>query len=70
MQAVADEQEAERVAMASIDWHDFTVVETIEFDAAEDEELPPPMVLKDVIQMVRQLLSGMGDASMLYQWHD
>mmetsp|Transcript_45379 Transcript_45379/g.117580 ORF Transcript_45379/g.117580 Transcript_45379/m.117580 type:complete len:714 (-) Transcript_45379:156-2297(-) len=50
-QAVADEQEAERVAMASIDWHDFTVVETIEFDAAEDEELPPPMVLKDVIQM-------------------
>lgn len=38
--------------MASIDWHDFVVVETIEFDDAEDEELPQPMTLKHIIAMV------------------
>jgi splicing factor 3A subunit 1 len=29
-----------------IDWHDFVVVETIDFYDGEDEELPPPLSLK------------------------
>lgn len=37
--------------MQAIDWHDFVVVETIEFFDDEDEELPPPLTLKDVIAM-------------------
>lgn len=43
-----DEVEAERMAMLSIDWHDFATVETIEFYDDEDAELPSPMTLKDV----------------------
>lgn len=35
------EEEKERVLMASIDWHDFVVVETIDFD--DDEKLPAPL---------------------------
>lgn len=31
--------------------HDFVVVEVIEFYDDEDEELPPPLTLKDVITM-------------------
>ena len=31
--------------------HDFVVVEMIEFYDDEDEELPPPLTLKDVITM-------------------
>lgn len=35
------------VAFASIDWHDFVVVETIEFTVADAESnLPMPMTLK------------------------
>uniref|UniRef100_A0A061QIM6 Splicing factor 3A subunit 1 n=1 Tax=Tetraselmis sp. GSL018 TaxID=582737 RepID=A0A061QIM6_9CHLO len=49
--AIADEEEAERIAMASIDWHDFVVVETIEFDPAEDDELPAPMTSKEIIAL-------------------
>ena len=49
---VAAERERERMAMLVIDWHDFTVVRTIEFDETEDETtLPPPLALKDVLQM-------------------
>ena len=33
--------------------HDFTVVETIDFYADEDAELPPPMSQRDVIQLNR-----------------
>lgn len=36
----ADMEDADRIAFQSIDWHDFVVVETIEF--AENEELPAP----------------------------
>lgn len=47
----ADEAERERVAMAQIDWHDFVIVETIDFYDDEDEELPPPLSLKEIIMM-------------------
>jgi splicing factor 3A subunit 1 len=48
-QKAEDEIEQERVQMALIDWHDFVVVETIEFAEEEDDELPPPMTLEEVI---------------------
>eukprot|EP01147_Barroeca_monosierra_P001370 gene1371-4545_t len=38
----ADEEEAERIARARIDWHDFVVVATIEF-TSEDADLPAPV---------------------------
>ncbi|KAA8898671.1 hypothetical protein TRICI_006488 [Trichomonascus ciferrii] len=38
-----EEEEEERIAYAQIDWHDFTVVETIVFTTADYEaNLPPP----------------------------
>lgn len=46
--AKAAKEEAEREAMLSVDWHDFVVVETIEFFDDELEELPGPMTVKDV----------------------
>ncbi|KAJ3188838.1 splicing factor 3a, subunit 1 [Gaertneriomyces sp. JEL0708] len=39
-----EEAEAERVAYASIDWHDFVIVDTVEFvEADEQMDLPPPL---------------------------
>ncbi|CAL0300337.1 unnamed protein product [Lupinus luteus] len=49
-QKAEDEIEQERVQMAMIDWHDFVVVETIDFADDEDEELPPPMTIEEVIR--------------------
>ncbi|KAI9107758.1 hypothetical protein K1719_021094 [Acacia pycnantha] len=49
-QKAEDEIEQERVHMAMIDWHDFVVVETIDFVDDEDKELPPPMTLEEVIR--------------------
>ncbi|KAJ3693312.1 hypothetical protein LUZ60_008792 [Juncus effusus] len=49
-QRAEDEIEQERMQMAMIDWHDFIVVETIEFAEDEDEELPIPMSLEEVIR--------------------
>ncbi|KAK9921388.1 hypothetical protein M0R45_029899 [Rubus argutus] len=49
-QKAEDEIEQERVQMAMIDWHDFVVVETIDFADDEDEDLPPPMTLEEVIR--------------------
>lgn len=46
--AKAAKEEAEREAMLSVDWHDFAVVEAIEFFDDELDELPAPMTLKDV----------------------
>ncbi|KAL5723011.1 hypothetical protein ACHQM5_006459 [Ranunculus cassubicifolius] len=57
-QKAEDEIEQERVQMAMIDWHDFVVVETIEF-AEEEEDLPPPMTLEDVIR--RSKITSMDD---------
>ncbi|KAK4269363.1 hypothetical protein QN277_022527 [Acacia crassicarpa] len=49
-QKAEDEIEQERVQMAMIDWHDFVVVETIDFVDDEDKELPLPMTLEEVIR--------------------
>lgn len=49
-QKAEDEIEQERALMAMIDWHDFVVVETIEFADDEDEELPVPLTLEEVIR--------------------
>ncbi|KAK9480376.1 Pre-mRNA splicing factor PRP21 like protein-domain-containing protein [Lipomyces japonicus] len=45
----AEEEEEEKIAFAQIDWHDFVVVETIEFTDADNEvELPEPITLKEL----------------------
>ncbi|KAL7089775.1 hypothetical protein ACP275_13G203500 [Erythranthe tilingii] len=49
-QKAEDEIEQEMMQMAMIDWHDFVVVETIDFADDEDEDLPPPMTLDEVIR--------------------
>ncbi|CAK9326147.1 unnamed protein product [Citrullus colocynthis] len=49
-QKAEDEIEQERIQMAMIDWHDFVVVEAIDFADDEDEDLPPPMTLEEVIR--------------------
>eukprot|EP00897_Mesotaenium_endlicherianum_P000066 jgi/Mesen1/1005/ME000120S00159 len=54
-QRAEDEIEAERTAMAMIDWHDFVVVETIEFVDEEEEGLPQPETLEEVLRRRRQL---------------
>ncbi|CAO3637828.1 unnamed protein product [Mucor hiemalis] len=47
-----EEDEKERLAYASIDWHDFVIVETVEFtDVDEQSELPPPMSLSELENM-------------------
>ncbi|PIL23798.1 hypothetical protein GSI_13549 [Ganoderma sinense ZZ0214-1] len=47
-----DDKEAERVAFAEIDWHDYAIVQTIEFTAADaTSELPPPMSVQEVENM-------------------
>lgn len=44
-----DDIEMERLQMAVIDWHDFVVVETIDFaDNDVDQDLPAPMTLEEV----------------------
>uniref|UniRef100_A0A6J0U6T9 Splicing factor 3A subunit 1 isoform X1 n=1 Tax=Pogona vitticeps TaxID=103695 RepID=A0A6J0U6T9_9SAUR len=37
-----EEKERERVAYAQIDWHDFVVVETVDFQPSEPGNFPPP----------------------------
>ncbi|WCJ41480.1 SWAP (Suppressor-of-White-APricot)/surp domain-containing protein [Euphorbia peplus] len=49
-QKAEDEIEQERMQMAMIDWHDFVVVEAIDFADDEDDDLPPPMTLEEVIR--------------------
>ncbi|RKP26188.1 Pre-mRNA splicing factor PRP21 like protein-domain-containing protein [Syncephalis pseudoplumigaleata] len=47
-----DMAEKERIAFLSIDWHDFVVVETIEFTAADEEaSLPLPLNRRDLESM-------------------
>ncbi|TGZ84929.1 Surp module [Ascodesmis nigricans] len=44
-----EEEDAERVAYAQIDWHDFVVVETVVFTEADDQtDLPPPTSLNQL----------------------
>lgn len=40
--------EKERVAYAQIDWHDFVVVETVDYQANEQGNFPPPTTPADV----------------------
>ncbi|KAJ4830387.1 hypothetical protein Tsubulata_013090 [Turnera subulata] len=58
-QKAEDEIEQERLQMAMIDWHDFVLVETIDFADDEDEDLPPPMTLEEVIR--RSKISAMDE---------
>jgi splicing factor 3A subunit 1 len=49
---VRDKEDKERAMWLSIDWHDFVVVETVEFNAADDRtELPPPITLTELESM-------------------
>lgn len=44
-----EQEQAEKLAFAQIDWHDFVVVGTIDFTEADDQvELPPPTTLNDI----------------------
>lgn len=46
------EKERERMAMMLIDWHEFSVVRTIDFDPNEDvSRLGPPLTKQMVIQL-------------------
>ncbi|GMH26050.1 hypothetical protein Nepgr_027893 [Nepenthes gracilis] len=56
-QKADDEIEQERIQMAMIDWHDFVVVETIDFADDEDDELPIPMTVEEVVR--RSKMSAM-----------
>ncbi|QDZ19966.1 subunit 1 of splicing factor 3A [Chloropicon primus] len=44
-------EEAERTAMALIDWNDFVVVETVDFYEGEDPQLPEPLSSKELVSM-------------------
>lgn len=45
-----DDKEAEKIAFAEIDWHDYAIVQTIEFTVADaNSELPPPMTVDEMI---------------------
>eukprot|EP00850_Spirogloea_muscicola_P025756 SM004170S15271 [mRNA] locus=s4170:81:1285:+ [translate_table: standard] len=52
--AAEDEAEQERERMALVDWHDFVVVETIDFADEEEGDLPQPLSREEVIRLSRQ----------------
>lgn len=62
-QRAEDEIEQERMQMAMIDWHDFVVVESIDFADDEDEDLPPPMTIEEVIR--RSKMSNVEEEEMV-----
>ncbi|XP_077977951.1 splicing factor 3A subunit 1-like [Glandiceps talaboti] len=43
-----EEKEKERVAYAQVDWHDFVVVETVDFQENEQGNFPPPTTPQQV----------------------
>lgn len=49
----AEAAAAEENAMQSVDWHEFEIVETIDFISDEEEELPQPISLVDAMQLAR-----------------
>ncbi|PNS17895.1 hypothetical protein CAC42_3854 [Sphaceloma murrayae] len=56
-----EEQNAEKLAYAQIDWHDFTLVGTIEFTEQDDAvELPPPPTLNDLQSASLEQRAGVG----------
>lgn len=50
-----------RIPQAAIDWHEFVVVESIDFYAEEDEGLPTPLSLAEVVAALR--VSGMEESA-------
>lgn len=50
-----DAEEAERLAMLSTDWHDFVIVETINFMDGEESTLPAPITLQDAMRLARDV---------------
>jgi splicing factor 3A subunit 1 len=58
----ADAEEADRMAMLSIDWHDFAIVETIDFEEGEEAGLPLPITKKEIMQMARAAAYEAGQA--------
>ncbi|KAK3163501.1 hypothetical protein QOZ80_1AG0004520 [Eleusine coracana subsp. coracana] len=58
-QQAEDEIEQERLQMSMIDWHDFAVVETIEFDDDEFEGLPVPLTLEELKR--RKRMENLGE---------
>lgn len=54
-------QEKERVAYAQIDWHDFVVVETVDYQANEPGNFPPPTTPEEVGARSLQLERAMQD---------
>ena len=60
-QEAAEEQERERSEMQQIDWHDFVVVETIDF--FDDEDLPPPLTLQDLLTLRKAQEVGEAEAA-------
>lgn len=59
-QDAADAQEAERMAMLSIDWQDFVVVATLDFDDKSTAGLPPPVTLTELRRLSRALALKQG----------
>lgn len=62
--------EKERVAYAQIDWHDFVVVETVDYQPNEVGNFPPPTTPADVgarVIVQERIESGQLDASALDQ---
>lgn len=59
----ADADESERMAMLSIDWHEFVIVETIDFAEGEEVGLPVPVSKKDIIQLARAAAYESGAAA-------
>nr|GEY41526.1 probable splicing factor 3A subunit 1 [Tanacetum cinerariifolium] len=49
-QKAEDEMHQENLLMSMIDWHDFVVVENIDFADNEDDDISPPMSLDEVIR--------------------
>ncbi|GKB69896.1 probable splicing factor 3A subunit 1 [Tanacetum coccineum] len=49
-QKAEDEIQQENLLMSMIGWHDFVVVENIDFADNEDDDMPPPMSLDEVIR--------------------
>ena len=50
----------EKIAFATIDWHDFIVVETIEFFEGDNRAvLPPPMTITELQSMTLEQRKGL-----------
>lgn len=60
-----EKRRLEREAMEAIDWHDFKVVETIDFDDGEDESLPEPIPMREIMGYLRR--QALEDASKVGQ---